>query len=152
MEDFTRGHDRSREVYNAVCVLVQRNGTHIMKSISAQNDADKPDTNREIKQCAADIPREQEHRTNTTGSRRPGEGTGDKGGRGRRRWKRWRQEPLQEWRQGQKRAKRETPKARSLSQLGSGQGLDGLVLQQLLDFEIAGVVTWKKDSHATDKI
>ena len=41
-------------------------------------NADKPDTNREIKQCAADIPREPERRTSTTGSRRPGEGTGDK--------------------------------------------------------------------------
>ena len=51
-------------------------------------NADKPDTNRKIKQCAADFPREQEHRTNTNGSRRPGEGTGDKGGRGKRWWKR----------------------------------------------------------------
>ena len=41
MEDFPReSHDKSREVYNAVCVLVQRNGTHIMKSISAQNGSE----------------------------------------------------------------------------------------------------------------
>ena len=41
MEDLPReSHDKSREVYNAVCVLVQRNGTHIMKSISAQNGSE----------------------------------------------------------------------------------------------------------------